>query len=223
MTGVSKNPLQIEKMFNDIASGYDRNNNIISLGLHKIIKRFAIKNLSYKSDMRVADLCCGTGDITNILKTVFEPVYLVGLDFSEKMIDIAKRKFPDINFIKADATNLPFKENSFDAITMSFGLRNIENRGAAIKEGYRVLKNGGEFLHLDFGDRNIFSHIFDFLVLIGMGVFYKNKIPYNYLVKSKNEFPVPKKLIEEFLSEGFVLKKEKTFLFGVIGVQIFCK
>ncbi len=220
---VSKNPDDIKNMFNKIASHYDANNNFISLGLHKIIKKKAVKELIIKNNMRVLDECCGTGDISGYLRRQNKYIDITGIDFSEKMIQIARKKYPDITFLEGNCTHLPFLNNSFDIVTMSFGLRNIENYKAAIKESFRVLEDGGQLMHLDFGEKNFISKIFDFIASKLIRLFYGNKIPYEYLVKSKKEFFTPENLIREFESEGFILKKRKDYLFGVISMQIFKK
>ena len=222
---VDKTPEKIQKMFNDIATDYDRNNNIISLGLHKCIKKFALKELNLTKNKKLLDLCCGTGDIIEILSKQNLNLEITGADFSEKMLNIAKQKFADdnIHFINADATKLPFKNNSFDIITMFFGLRNIENTDGAINEILRVLKSEGEYLQLDFGQKNFFSKFFDFITDLGIKIFYRNSTAYNYLIKSKQEFFTPEQLIQKFTDIGFKLKKRKDFLFGIISMQIFTK
>ncbi len=220
---VSKNPEDIKKMFNKIASKYDLNNNIISLGLHKLIKRLAVSNLTLKNNMRILDECSGTGDIAYYLKKRNANTDIIGVDFSEKMVEIARKKHPKITFLQEDCTKLPFTSNSFDIITMSFGLRNISDHKQAIKESFRVLEDGGQLMHLDFGKKKFISQIFDFIVKKTIHLFYGNKLPYDYLVKSKNEFFTPENLIREFESEGFILKKRKDYLFGIISMQIFEK
>ena len=220
---VYKNPGYIKNMFNKIAPKYDFNNNVISLGLHKIIKKKAIKELCIKNNMRILDECCGTGDIAADLRKRNKYVDITGIDFSEKMIEIARKKHPDITFLEGSCTHLPFLNNSFDIITMAFGLRNIEDYKTSIKESFRVLEDGGQFLHLDFGEKNIFSKIFDYIAKILIYIFYRDEHPYNYLIKSKTEFFTPENLIKEFESEGFILKKRKDYLFGVISMQLFEK
>lgn len=220
---VSKNPNDIKNMFNEIASQYDKNNNFISLGLHKFVKKTALKHLSIKNNDRILDECTGTGDIAAIIREINPQNDIVGVDFSENMINIAKNKYPNITFLQADCTDLPFSNNSFDIITMSFGLRNIENYIKAIRESFRVLSDGGQFLHLDFGRKNFFSKVFDFVAEKSISIFYKNQIPYKYLVSSKREFFTPENLIKEFEKEGFTLICRQDYLFGIISMQIFEK
>ena len=106
---------------------------------------------------------------------------------------------------------------------MCFGLRNIEDYSKAIKESFRVLEDSGELLYLDFGEKSIFSDIFDFMACIATKILYGKNTPYEYLVKSKREFFTPKNLIQEFEKEGFILKMRKDYLFGIISMQIYEK
>jgi len=221
---VDKNPEKIQLMFNSIAANYDKNNNVISLGLHKYIKNRAINLLNLKEGQTILDICCGTGDLEEIFISKNLDLKISGVDFSEEMLAIAKNKFSDnADFTLADATDLHFPSESFDIVTMSFGLRNIENRKKAIQNAYGILKSGGEFLHLDFGEKNFISKIFDIITLSGIKIFYNKNTPYRYLINSKNEYPTPKELIKEFEDEGFKLTKQKTFLFGILSCQIFTK
>lgn len=220
---IDKSPQKIENMFNQISAEYDRNNNIISLGLHRRIKEFAVNLLKITNNSSVLDLFCGTGDIVSILLKKNQALKITGVDFSENMLDIARKKYPQSEFLKNDCAELPFDAESFDFITMSFGLRNAQSRTSVINESYRVLKPVGKLLHLDFGVKNIFSKIFDFITESGIFLFYKKKFPYKYLIQSKNEFPEPDKLIEEFQAANFKLVKRKDFLFGIISAQIFIK
>ncbi len=224
MTQVDKTPEKISEMFNEISKSYDKNNNIISFGLHKKIKKSAIGLLDFSDNIKILDLCCGTGDVTEILANTKYTLDICGIDFSKDMISVAQKRFPKLKFKYGDATTMPdYKNSSVDIITMAFGLRNINDRQAAIKESYRVLKNGGQFLHLDFGYKNIFSVIFNLIAITAIKLLYGNTLPYKYLIQSKKEFPEPEELIKEFEREGFKLKKKKDFLFGVISAQVYGK
>lgn len=215
-----KNPENIKNMFDEISDYYDQMNNFISLGTHYIIKILAIKALNIAPHSTTLDLCCGTGDFTSIISKLYPQTKIIGADFSEQMLKLAKKKNPKGVFLQTDATNLPFKENEFDYITMGFGLRNIENRSKALDEVFRVLKNNGKFLHLDFGAHNNISKIFDTIVPIIVKLFKKNDKHYRYLLSSKEEFPDSDALIQEFEQHGFKFTKKCDFLFGTISAQI---
>lgn len=220
---VDRNPQKIADMFNSLAPYYDRNNNIISLFAHRIIKYLAIFLLpKISKDAKILDICCGTGDLTSILAKKFPKATLIGADFSLSMLNIARKKHKNINFIKADYLNLPFQNESFDLVTESFGLRNTFDYDKAIIETARILKPNGIFLHLDFAlKEGLANTIFKNLVLFTMKIF-KNE-SYQYLLESIEEFPQPKKLSNNFLKYGLVLIKEKLLLGNVIAIQIYKK
>lgn len=218
-----KSPKRIQMIFNKIAKSYDFMNNIISLGLHKIIKHRCINMLDVVQRSKIMDLCCGTGDTAWLIKKQYMKTNVIGVDFSENMLEIARKKCRYVEFYRADATNLPFEKCEFSTITCTFGLRNIEDIDSALDSIYKVLKVGGEFMHLDFGTKNLASKIFDFYVPIMCRIFHKNPVAYAYLIKSKKEWKSPEELISLFESHKFKLKKRKDFLFGTISMQIMTK
>jgi demethylmenaquinone methyltransferase/2-methoxy-6-polyprenyl-1,4-benzoquinol methylase len=220
---LDKQPETIHTMFNIIAQKYDFINNIMSFGTQIHIKSACIKNLELKSNDRVLDLCCGTGDLAGLIKKTFPDINVTGIDFSEKMLDIAKNKYPQVRFFQGDATNLPYEDNYFDVVTMGFGLRNIQNAEKAVEEVYRILKPNGKFLHLDFGEKNLLSKIYDKITPIIVSRFTENASAYSYLIKSRQIFPTPADLIKDFESKGFKPYKRKDYIFGVISSQIMLK
>lgn len=212
----------IKEMFDKIANSYDFLNNLISLGLHKIVKENAISSVCIYENAKILDLCTGTGDLAGIIKNKYKNIHIVGLDISSNMLDIASKKYKNIKFIKGNATNLPFLDNSFDFVVSGFGYRNIQDKEKAIYEIMRVLKKGGKFLQLDFG-KSPLMFIFDIIILVFGKIFSKNYMAYKYLVKSKNEFQKPFELIQEFKKAGFNCIKSKNLLFNIISYQIFEK
>lgn len=220
---LDKKPETIQTMFNMISERYDFINNIISFGTHNIIKKKCVKLLKLNNNFNVLDLCCGTGDLAQNIKKYYPNTNVVGVDFSEKMIEISKNKIRNVKFIKGDATNLPFPENTFDVVTMGFGLRNIQNAEKAIEEIYRVLKPSGKFLHLDFGEKNYISKIYNKFILSIIGFFTENKYAYRYLIESKRMFLTPDELINDFEKKGFRFVKRADYIFKTISCQIFEK
>lgn len=218
-----KNPEKIQKIFNEIAGYYDRTNNFISLYTHYIIKYFALRELNIKPRSIILDICCGTGDFTKLITKIYPRTRVIGVDFSENMLKLAKHKNPKGVFMLADCLQLPFKEKEFNYVTAGFGLRNIDDRTQAISEIYRVLDFGGQFLHLDFGQHNQFSKIFDHIVPLIAKFLQINSEHYKYLINSKQDFPEPDELIKEFESNGFKLVKRIDYLFGAISIQIMQK
>ncbi len=219
----NKNPDKIREMFNDISKYYNEMNNFISCGTHYIIKYLAVKKLDLPPRTKVLDLCCGTGDIVQIISKIYPRSKVFGLDFSSEMLKLAKIKHPKGIYILGDCTNLPFQKDEFDCITICFGLRNIQNRQKALQEIYRVLIKNGKFLHLDFGIHNKAFQIFEYSVPIIAKIFKTNTEHYKYLINSAKDFPQPQSLIKEFENQGFRLVKKYDYFFGAISVQIMQK
>lgn len=222
---IDKSPEKIHIMFNTVSRKYDLMNNIMSLGTHHCVKYKSIKCLNIKPHDNVVDLCCGTGDLARIIKRIQPDACVTGIDFSEEMLKKAKNKksIGKISYMQGDATNLPYEDNSFDIVTMGFGLRNIANAEKAVEEVYRILKPNGSFLHLDFGRKNFLSKIYDKITPILAKIFTENSVSYKYLIKSKKEFLSPEDLIKDFENKGFKLKKRCDYIFGVISAQIMYK
>ncbi len=218
-----KNEEEILNMFDKIAAKYDFLNNIISFYTHIFVKKAAIKALNIKRGSKILDLCSGSGDLGRIIKDNVSNVTVFGADYSVKMLDIAKKKNPDIEYFNMNATALDFEDNFFDYIVMGFGLRNIPNKNAALAEVYRVLKPCGKFLHLDFGQKTIFSKIFDKMVIFAVNFFTNEKDAYTYLINSKNNFLEPEELVKIFEEQGFICEKIRYLLFGIISFQVLKK
>jgi len=220
-----KTPQKITKIFDEISGYYDKMNNFISLGTHYLIKKIALKNLKIKQNSYILDICCGTGDFTQIIDKIEPKAKVIGLDNSVQMLKLAKQKNPQKVFMQGECTELKFKDNEFDYITVGFGLRNVENRHKALSEIYRTLKTGGKFMHLDFGRHGFGGKIFDIIVLFAINTAgrFCQADNYKYLIRSKNEYPEPQELIKEFETHGFKLVKRQDFLFGAVSYQILQK
>lgn len=215
-------------MFNTIARTYDRMNDLISLNLQKKIKETAIKNVQINADAKVLDICTGTGDIGIYLaQNVVKNGRVVGIDFSENMLDIAKIKSAGINnieFKNGDALALPFEDGTFDACFISFGLRNLVDLRKGLIEMKRVTKDGGVIVNLDLGKP---YGIFKFL----HKVYFFNVVPfvcrllggdtaaYKYLPQSTINFPNGEELVEVFKEIGLKEIEKYDFLFGAISEQ----
>ena len=228
MTGrkvIDKTPETIHLMFNMLSEKYDFMNNVMSFGTHHYVKYMCIKSLDIKHDGYVIDLCTGTGDLARIIKKLHPDAIVEGIDFSENMLKIAKKKSLNtkIQYFQGDVTNLPYPDNTVDAVTIGFGLRNIQNAEKAVEEIYRILKPGGSFLHLDFGNHNFLSKIYEKITPFLAKIFTENADFYEYLIKSKQNFLPPEDLIKDFESKGFKLKKREDYLSGVISSQTMTK
>ncbi len=225
MEKCSKTPQRIKKMFNQIANNYDKLNTIMTFGLHKRIKKDVIKYLNLNNDSEILDLCTGTGDLAGILKEKYPYAKIIGVDFSQEMLKVARIKYPEIEFLDADCTQLPFKNEQLDLCIISFGLRNTEDIKKMLSEIYRVLKKEGTFINLDLGKPNKFLNIFFkpymyFWVAFLGKIFHGDETPYKYLAVSNEDFPSQYQLVELFKEIGFSDVKNKNYLFGQIASQI---
>lgn len=212
----------MKAMFNDIAKNYDFLNDVMTFFTQKSIKNSAINSLK-PNHSNILDVCTGTGDIAIMLAKKFPNASITALDFSLEMLKIAKIKSKNlnINFINNNALDMPFLNNSFDLCTISFGLRNLPDITAAIKEIHRVLSTNGELLIIDLGKPKmnwLYPLILDKVIPILGKIFHENKYPYQYLVESQKDFPSPQNLSKVLQSVGFADTKIRNFLFGTITV-----
>lgn len=229
---VFKSPLLVKAMFDGISKDYDRLNDLMTFRLHKKIKRNVVRSLSSLlspiSSLTFLDLCTGTGDIAAILKENYPDSKIIGIDFSEKMLEIAREKHSGIDFLQGDCIRLPFEDESVDVCLISFGLRNIGNMKKTLEEIYRVLKKGGVFLNLDLGKPNKLMNILikpymTFWVSLLGKIFHGDETPYKYLADSNETFPSQKELTEIYRKIGFSNIQNKNYLFGQIASQISIK
>ncbi len=219
----------VHEMFDSLAVDYDLMNNIISLGQNKPVKKQVIKNVSLSSGMKILDVCTGTGDFPIfITQKLGESIEIIGVDFSEKMLEIARKKnqkYKNIEFINVDALNLPFNDSTFDAVFIGYGLRNLSDLKKGILEFKRVTKKGGYLVNLDMGKPKglvgyMFKlYFFNIVPLLGKFIHGSSK-PYVYLPESCEDFPDQNKLVEIFYELGFSEVKNYNFAFGALAQQV---
>jgi demethylmenaquinone methyltransferase/2-methoxy-6-polyprenyl-1,4-benzoquinol methylase len=188
--------LTVQKMFSDIAPRYDLVNSVLSFGVHHYWRKVLVRLLPPSKDKIVLDLCTGTGDLLPILTKRFGKV--MGADFCLPMLERAGKKLkscPETKLIQADALNLPFNDESFDIVSVAFGVRNFENLERGLKEIHRVLKPGGSALILEFGQPGgiFFGPLYNFYSKFVMpnvgGLISGNKVAYEYLPETAKKFP----------------------------------
>jgi len=204
----------ISEMFNEIAPQYDFLNHLLSLDIDKLWRRKLVRNIKKYSVKKVLDLACGTGDLSILLaKNGYD---VTGMDIAEKMLTIAEEKSQNLNkkaiipkYTNASAEAIPYSDNSFDAVTISFGIRNFNNRHTCLTEIFRVLKPGSPLLILEFAEprRRVWKALYLFyfkniLPLIGK-MFSKSKSAYSYLPKSVLQFPQYEQFTHELSEAGF--------------------
>ena len=200
--------METKEVFDKVASKYDIMNDIMSLGAHRYWKELLIDWLSPEKEMHIIDVAGGTGDVARrFLKRVKGKGKATVCDPNEFMVEEGKKNhtFKDkIEWIVASAEDLPFKENTFDAYLVSFGVRNFSNIEKSLDEAYRVLKPGGKFYCLEFSkaENETISNVYNFYssIIPVMGkIIVGDEKPYEYLTKTISNFPSQenfKKIIE---------------------------
>ena len=200
--------METKEVFDKVASKYDIMNDIMSLGSHRYWKELLIDWLSPEKEMHIIDVAGGTGDVARrFLKRVKGKGKATVCDPNEFMVEEGKKNqtFKDkIEWIVASAEDLPFKENTFDAYLVSFGVRNFSNIEKSLGEAYRVLKPGGKFYCLEFSkaENETISSVYNFYssIIPVMGkIIVGDEKPYEYLTKTISNFPSQenfKKIIE---------------------------
>jgi demethylmenaquinone methyltransferase / 2-methoxy-6-polyprenyl-1,4-benzoquinol methylase len=192
---------KVNDLFAAIARRYDLINDLQSFGLHRFWKRRVVQLAKVQSGNRALDLCCGTGDIA--LALAQRGAETTGLDFSEKMLEVAEARLQknskletqNLKFLQGDAQQIPFPENSFDIVTVGYGLRNLTSWEKGLEEMFRVAKPGARLIVLDFGKpsnllwRKIyFTHLRCSVPLIGL-LFCGNAQAYAYILESLKHYP----------------------------------
>ncbi|HLU51839.1 MAG TPA: bifunctional demethylmenaquinone methyltransferase/2-methoxy-6-polyprenyl-1,4-benzoquinol methylase UbiE [Flavobacteriaceae bacterium] len=217
---------QVQQMFDNISAEYDSLNRVISLGRDTRWRKRVIKKVIATNPQNGLDIATGTGDLALSLAENGVPE-VTGLDLSEGMLAIARKKAEEkgldkkITFVAGDSENLSFADNTFDAITVSFGIRNFENLEKGLSEIYRTLKPGGIFVILETAvpekfpiRQGYFLYTKYILPLIGK-LFSKDKVAYTYLSKSASVFPSGEKLNNILKKIGFIDVKNSHQMLGV--------
>ena len=196
-------PDEVRRMFDRIAPVYDAMNRVMTAGLDRRWRKLAVKEVVWPDD-RVLDACCGTGDLA--IEAERRGGRVVGLDFSEPMLERARKKSGAIEWVQGDAMALPFGDGEFDAVTVGFGVRNLQDLGSGLAELARVLRPGGKIAVLEITRprgllRPFFRLWFDVLVPIAGKVLPGGKA-YTYLPASVRRFPGPEDLSKLMAEAG---------------------
>jgi len=212
---------RVRKMFGSIARRYDLANHLLSCGIDFYWRRRAAEIVAGWRPHRIADLATGTGDLALALQKKLPDAEIVGVDFLSEMLDLAQRKGVH-QVVLADAMNLPFGDASFDCVTIAFGLRNLENWGAALTEMSRALRTSGRLLVLEFSlpTTPILRAIYRFylhrcLPLLGSFLTGK-KTAYDYLGDSIEEFPSGNAMCQLMQANGFARPTFEPLTGGIV-------
>lgn len=221
----------MEQMFDNIAHRYDFLNHLLSLGIDRLWRKKTIQLLKPHEPKQVLDIATGTGDFA-VAATKLNPDRIVGLDLSEEMLSHGRVKMQKkgldelIEMVKGDSEKLPYADNTFDAITVGFGVRNFENLEAGLAEMYRVLKPGGHVAILEFSRPTVFpvKQLFSFYFKVVLPVigkwFSKDERAYTYLPESVAVFPEGADFLAILQRLGYKDTQCKRLTFGISSIYL---
>lgn len=223
---------RVAEVFHSVADKYDIMNDLMSFGIHRIWKKITIEYSSVRKGQKVLDLAGGTGDLTAKFSQIVGDDGLVVLaDINESMLKVGRDKlrdkglFKNIEYVQANAEELPFADNYFDCITISFGLRNVTDKQKALESMWRVLKPGGRLLILEFSKPqyqilNKAYDLYSFTMLPLMGKIVANDSDsYRYLAESIRMHPDQKTLKKMMEEAGFVDVKYHNMTGGIVALH----
>lgn len=218
---------QVEQMFDNIAPTYDTLNHRLSWDIDKGWRKKAIRQLAPYQPQAILDIATGTGDFAILSAEMLKPARLVGADISEGMMEIGRKKVTEkglqdiISFEKEDCLHLSYADNTYDAVTAAFGIRNFSNLDQGLKEMCRVLKTGGHLSIVElttpvsFPMKQLF-HIYSHTVLPVYGrLISKDTSAYSYLTKTIEAFPQGEQMVEILRKAGFREASFKRLTFGI--------
>jgi demethylmenaquinone methyltransferase/2-methoxy-6-polyprenyl-1,4-benzoquinol methylase len=223
---------RVHNVFEKISDNYDKMNSVISFKLHTKWREDTMKKMNVQKGKKALDVCCGTADWTIALAEAVGPTgEVVGLDFSQNMLNVGKQKVTEANLdqitlIHGNAMELPFPDHSFDYVTIGFGLRNVPDYLQVLKEMNRVLKPGGIAVCLEtsqptlVGYRQLYYFYFRFIMPLFGRVFAKSYSEYSWLQESARDFPGIKELARLFTQAGFKDVTYKPYSGGAAAVHI---
>ena len=223
---------RVRQVFESVADNYDVMNDLMSFGLHRVWKKFALQIAAVRPKQTVLDLAGGTGDLAAALKKSVGPMGQVILcDINASMLEVGRERMIDrglmnnLHYIQANAENLPFADNSFDCITMAFGLRNVTYKEKCLASAYAKLKPGGKFLVLEFSKPNALLtpayDMYSFSILPRLGQWVaKDADSYQYLAESIRMHPDQETLKQMFSDAGFDRCRYVNMTGGIVAAHI---
>ncbi len=212
----------VQRMFDRIAPVYDAMNRVMTAGLDRRWRRITVEE-AVRPGERVLDACCGTGDLA-IAARRHGAREVVGLDFSERMLERARAKEPAIEWLQGDVLALPFADASFDAATVGFGIRNVDDLEAALRELRRVLRTDGQLAILEIttprGALAPFYRVWLDRVVPLLGRVLPGGAAYTYLPASVRRFPPPEELSRLLAENGFGDVRFRLFAGSIVALHV---
>ena len=232
---IDKSDDRVRKMFGEIAPNYDRLNHLLSMNVDHYWRRAVVRRLAPKPGDPILDVCTGTGDLAlAFYRNTKGQCPIVGTDFCPQMLEIARTKQTNsnisaeqLNFVEADSQALPFPDNSFQFVTVAFGLRNISDPQRGLREMVRVCRTGGSVAVLEFSIPRrqpikaafglYFKHV---LPVIGRMVNRNKTSAYNYLPESVGQFPAYEQLADWMRAAGLSKVDFRPLTFGIATMYV---
>ncbi len=220
---------QVEQMFDKVSTNYDFLNRVLTFGIDMSWRKKIVKFVGQNNPKQILDIATGTGDFA-IMLTKLNPEKVIGLDISQGMLDVGIKKIKNkklegqIDMIQGDSENMPFKDNTFDAITVGFGVRNFENLDAGLQEIKRVLKPSGVLAILEtsqpekFPMKQLFKFYSKYIIPTVGKLFSKDKSAYCYLPESAAAFPYGKNFNNILQKNGFNNATNRSLTFGIAAM-----
>lgn len=221
---------EIERMFDNISHKYDFLNHLLSLGIDKKWRKNLIRAMAVENPEHILDMASGTGDLALMTSEYIPSASIKGIDISSGMLEIGRKKIQDrnlsqrIEMIHGDSENMPFSGDSFDAVTVAFGVRNYEDLLKGLSEAHRVLKPGGSIYILEFSRprnvffRSVFNIYFRYILPFIGRISSKDPKAYKYLFESVQAFPAYEDFIAIMHKAGFQSNNYKVQSFGICSI-----
>ncbi len=223
---LGKDPSRVSGMFDEVAAGYDRTNTVLSLGNDKLWRIATTRAVAPRPGQRILDLAAGTG--ASSVSLARSGAEVVAGDFSAGMIAEGKRRhggIPNLSFVEADATALPFADAEFDTVTISFGLRNVNDPDKALREMLRVTKPGGSLVICEFSHppaslmRSLYRYYNDRVLPIVAKAVSTNADAYDYLNESIRDWPDQRTLAGRIRQAGWTDVAWRDLSFGIVALH----
>jgi len=221
----------VKSVFDSVASNYDLMNDVMSLGTHRLWKNYTIASSNVSKGDKVLDIAGGTGDLAiKFRKKIGDSGKVILSDINGSMLEEGRKNLInhgviDVDFIQANAESLPFEDNTFDCVSIAFGLRNVTHKNIALKQMHRVLKKGGSLLVLEFSkvENEMLEKIYDaysFNLIPKLGQFFANdEDSYQYLAESIRKHPDQETLKTMALDAGFGFCEYHNLSGGIVALH----
>ena len=229
--GVDDKQGLVREVFDSVATNYDLMNDVLSMGAHRLWKRYTIASSNVKEGDRVLDIAGGTGDLAlKFREKVGDSGQVILTDINGAMLEEGRKSLIDrgvfdVEFVQANAEHLPFEDNSFDCVSIAFGLRNVTDKEAAIRQMFRVLKKGGCLLILEFSkvENEMLEKFYDFYSFNVMpklgGLLADDEQSYQYLAESIRKHPDQEALKTMVIDAGFDLCEYQNLSGGIVALH----